>query len=531
MAERDELTRSASGDAFPQLPKVSADAQPFVPKARRANAQPTATNVHAAPFVPRNRSQKNHVQARRQAQWTRQPTAEAGGGSGDTFATPNRRQTSGKVLQKSFFMSEELRQELKVKQYMKLAQLGPEADPNFPRVVYEYHSVVPLESGVTKDSASVSFGVHTQIVKGVGFRDGRAYALCYIDGSQVIPSSDLFSHAKDVVERWKPLRNHPHLCGLHDAFISKEFGGMPALYLAHEYHPKAVSLAQAFLHNTGHDNRSNVKVTEKQLWHYAIQMATLLQAVHEAGLSLRPGGLHPTKVLLTSKGRLRVSMVGILDVLARNFPQNMRVAQKQDLVGLGRLLLSLASGSMTSASVERAAQYSADMQRLIAALLTSMDSNGLRDAKQLMMFFGDRVYGVLEDMHSYCDDLTQDLSAELENGRISRLLMKLNMVLDRPDDDIEPGWSETGDRYLLKLFHDFVFHHVDEDGAVNVEWGGMVEALNKLDAGVQEEIVLMSRDGSSLLIVSYADIRRCIESSYNEIVQRSRLLKSQLRKK
>lgn len=223
-------------------------------------------------------------------------------------------------------------------------------------------------------------------------------------------------------------------------------------------------------------------------------------------------------------------MAGILDVLTRSFPQNMKIAQKQDLVGLGRLLLSLASGSMTSASVERAAQYSPEMQRLIAALLTSMDTNGLRDTKQLALLFGDQSFNVIEDLHSYCDDLTQDLSMELQNGRISRLMIKLNMVINRPDEDMEPGWSETGDRYLLRLFHDFVFHHVDEHGAVMVEWGGMIEALNKLDAGVPEKIVLMSRDGSSLLVVSYADVKRCIETSYNEIVRRSRLVRNQVRR-
>ena len=41
-------------------------------------------------------------------------------------------------------------------------------------------------------------------------------------------------------------------------------------------------------------------------------------------------------------------------------------------------------------------------------------------------------------------------------------------------------WSETGDRYLLKLFRDFVFHQTDEEGAPLSDWGHVVEALNKV---------------------------------------------------
>lgn len=46
----------------------------------------------------------------------------------------------------------------------------------------------------------------------------------------------------------------------------------------------------------------------------------------------------------------------------------------------------------------------------------------------------------------------------------------------------------AGDRYLLKLFHDFVLHQVTEDGAPMIDWGHVVEALNKLDAGVPEKV-------------------------------------------
>lgn len=39
----------------------------------------------------------------------------------------------------------------------------------------------------------------------------------------------------------------------------------------------------------------------------------------------------------------------------------------------------------------------------------------------------------------------------------------------------------------MKLFRDFVFHQVGEDGAPILDWGHVAEALSKLDAGVPEK--------------------------------------------
>ncbi|EFJ48971.1 hypothetical protein VOLCADRAFT_47929, partial [Volvox carteri f. nagariensis] len=73
-----------------------------------------------------------------------------------------------------------------------------------------------------------------------------------------------------------------------------------------------------------------------------------------------------------------------------------------------------------------------------------------------------------------------ELSKEADNGRLLRLLAKLNFVTERPDST----WPETGDRYVLKLFRDFVFHAAAPDtGAPLLDWGLLVEALNKVMPG------------------------------------------------
>ena len=45
---------------------------------------------------------------------------------------------------------------------------------------------------------------------------------------------------------------------------------------------------------------------------------------------------------------------------------------------------------------------------------------------------------------------------------------------------MDTEWSETGDRYLLKLFRDYVFHQVTETGEPWVDLAHIVACLNKV---------------------------------------------------
>lgn len=44
----------------------------------------------------------------------------------------------------------------------------------------------------------------------------------------------------------------------------------------------------------------------------------------------------------------------------------------------------------------------------------------------------------------------------------------------------EPRWSETGDRYIIKLFRDYVFHQVDENGNPVINLSHVLACLNKV---------------------------------------------------
>jgi len=139
--------------------------------------------------------------------------------------------------------------------------------------------------------------------------------------------------------------------------------------------------------------------------------------------------------------------------------------------------------------------------------------------------------------YSAVDRLEAELMSELENGRLVRLLTKMGFINERPEYvppyDLPTSypvltnahrppfrfgrshrWSETGDRYIIKLFRDYVFHQVDENLDPVVNLTHVLTCLNKLDAGSDERMMLTARDEQSCLVVSYKDVKSCIESAY-----------------
>lgn len=45
---------------------------------------------------------------------------------------------------------------------------------------------------------------------------------------------------------------------------------------------------------------------------------------------------------------------------------------------------------------------------------------------------------------------------------------------------MDPQWSETGDRYMLKLYRDFLFHQHDANGAPWIDMAHILQSLNKV---------------------------------------------------
>jgi PAB-dependent poly(A)-specific ribonuclease subunit 3 len=419
----------------------------------------------------------------------------------------------------SFFVSENLRDEL-LSRVEALYAVPDAADPrrsSLPASVRTFHSFMPLDEldGAAGKSKMTMFGHASHVYKCVSSVDGQAYALRRIEGFRL--QSELALAAVDV---WKRVR-HPNVAALHHAFVSKEFDGQNSLCFVYDYFPGAVTLAQRYL-PTPHSPAPPQALPEPVLWSFILQMVSALKAIHSAGLVCRV--LHPSKVVITGRNRIRLgSATGILDVISFDGGLNLAHRQYEDLVSLGKFILVMAcqnAGAVQTAakSVEQlAAAYGPDMKSLVLYLLTAKPV--LPTIDDVVALLAGRFLGEADRARDAADLLEHELSLELDNGRLFRLIAKLGFINERPGLDADRRWSETGDRYLLKLFRDYTFHQVYQDGRPAIDFGHVIETLNKLDAGVDEKIVLMSRDEQSMLVVSYRDLKNCFADAYSELLK------------
>lgn len=312
---------------------------------------------------------------------------------------------------------------------------------------------------------------------------------------------------------------------------------------------------------------------EETIWSYATQLASGVRAVHGAGLACRVLSLghvlvtpevgsgsvvgedEPDAEIQTNRVRLRINCLGVADALEYEARKQIPDLQKRDMRALGRILLSLASGTEIGGEdstgtygegdVETLGRcdaflrrnYSRELRNLILALIappTNPNRGGPQQHQQQSVVIGDppnieevtralasKAMEEMDSAHAVVDGMEEVLGMEFESGRALRLLLKMGCVNERPEFGVDRRWSETGDCYVLKLFRDYVFHQADAAGRPVLDLGHMVTALNKLDASDEEKIVLTSRDGKSIMVVSFADVARCLQNAYAELCNTS----------
>jgi PAB-dependent poly(A)-specific ribonuclease subunit 3 len=68
---------------------------------------------------------------------------------------------------------------------------------------------------------------------------------------------------------------------------------------------------------------------------------------------------------------------------------------------------------------------------------------------------------------------------------------------------MDPRWSETGDRYIIKLFRDYVYHQVDENGVPVVDMAHVLTCLNKVrnEMNIDIEIIIIKNSVSHYFII------------------------------
>ncbi|KAL7429122.1 hypothetical protein ACHAXM_001548 [Skeletonema potamos] len=401
-----------------------------------------------------------------------------------------------------------------------------------------------------------SFGYPTRLFRVTSTSDGNLYCLRRMDSVRCV------SHkiVQTVMHQW--LSNpsgrdkttvslsggfdHPGIVRWYKCFISQR-----AVFFVHNYHAGAVTFKERFFNIPRGEN--GVPLPESFIWSCLTQLVSAIAAVHGSNLAVRT--LQLNHILCTQEGssgviklnsgpfglpriRLRINCVGIVDILEFEARKTLEELQRDDMRSLGCILLSMTTGSEITVNdifrgnnAQQQGQilvpyfdfvrqnYSRDLFVLIHSLLNpGVPPQTIRGVASSMAM---RAFEELDEAHTCIDNMDGSLMGIYESGRALRLLLKLAFVNERPEFGIDKNWSESGDCYILKLFRDYVFHQADGTGRPVMDLGHVVSSLNKLDAADEEKIVLVSRDGKNILIVSFADIAWCLEKAYQELVEQA----------
>jgi PAB-dependent poly(A)-specific ribonuclease subunit 3 len=351
-------------------------------------------------------------------------------------------------------------------------------------------------------------------------KDGKCYTLRRLEGYRLTNEQ-----AIRTFYPWKEV-NNGSVVKIHEAFTTRDFGDSSLIFVT-DYHPNSKTLAEMYI-PTAKRYAQHIPqlISETAIWGWVVQFACALKAVHSAGLAVR--ALHPSKVLLTSKNRIRINGHAVLDVVKFDAAIPLEDQQQDDFVQLGHLIVSIATNTSAASNLPKAREimtryYTPKMKELVDWLLRTPNTNVNPPEEKtvdiLLAGLTDEMVSTFDSQLHAEDTVTSTLMAELENGRLVRLMAKLGLINERPEFDHNTRWSETGERYQLRLFRDYVFHAVDAQGNPVTNLGHIITCLNKLDAGSLETVQLVSRDEQHQYIVSYKELKKGIETSFNELTR------------
>ncbi|KAH9948457.1 hypothetical protein B0H21DRAFT_777847 [Amylocystis lapponica] len=346
---------------------------------------------------------------------------------------------------------------------------APAPGLSLPEELQGYHSLVPLEPIVGERRKFGNW--YSTMYRAIKVADGVPYALRRIENFRLMQQA-----AFSGIEAWSRIR-HPNIISVREAFTTRAFTDN-SLVVVYDYHPNSQTLYEAHIkvkapeYQNGRLQAQPQHIPENTVWSYVIQIANAIKTVHDAGMAVRI--IDATKILVTGKNRVRISSCGVVDVLMYETRTDMAYLQQEDLAMFGKLVFALCCSNLAA------------MNNLPKAI-ESLGRHYSADLKSVALFLISKP-GPLK------------LMTELENARLVRLMCKFNFINERPEFARDPRWSETGDRYIIKLFRDFVFHQVDEHGNPVVSLSHVLTCLNK--------------DEQSCLVVSYREVKSCVELAF-----------------
>lgn len=496
---------SAGSAIAPGAAPASGGVAPGAPGVTSGSAPPTDALAYASLYHPPLRPLQYHIYAPTPFRKHMAPLA------------PHERHPD------DLFVPEDVRKELRDRNEATL-QVLPAS--NLPEFVHVYHSLVPLDLGTGKKDEAL-FGRSVQHYKAVSHTNGRAYMLMRINDYD--PSSDI-DNALQVINKWKRV-NSSAIVGVVEAFTTFAFaelgghGATPGTPSAPSSFGSGAGASASPSSGTsssapsssgatpgatpGTPNGTHPKVhqslvvvyewwplakpladlpdpTVSKLWTIAVQLFGAILAVHRRGLACR-GCITERFVLLNGSDRVRIGSLGAQDILSRGVGD----LQPEDFKDLGAMLRRL---------------LKAKSDEEFEAFVASLEETNIERATQLIT---PHVFRTADRAFQEDDHLEAVLALELENGRLFRLLAKLEYALQYPED-----FSPLSTRYALVLFMEYVFHQQTEKGTPSLNMAHALAVLNKLDAGVEERVLLTSRDKKTRIVLSYAELKQMFSAAF-----------------
>jgi PAB-dependent poly(A)-specific ribonuclease subunit 3 len=418
--------------------------------------------------------------------------------------------------------------------------LATSRDPNslvpVPELVqHKYHSLLLLDtvepSDATLTRPSRVLGYKTCAYKALSTVDPFVYCLRRVDGFRL----SNFDLVQEAIEKWSEIK-HPNIVAVRQAFATSEFqdlegqGEGGSLVYVYDY----IDLAQTLEH--WYESSGTKPVHEAALWDVITQVALALRVTHSRKLAARC--VDPSKILVSSRFRIHLNCLGLLDAIQHQLlwndvdsgqtgSQSLIELQKRDLHALARIVITLGSGrkweqvmSVNSQDLINEIKRNASLPESVLRVVEELFSpEGTADS--VIALSGAFVAFKAEQLESTQDVLVSELRKFVDQSRMHKLLVKISAISDRAHLLEDWRWASTGDRYIVQLFRDYVFYQNDETGRPFFDFGHVSDCLAKVDVGSFEPIMLMNRDGSSVIVTTYNDIRRCIETSFKEIADAS----------
>jgi PAB-dependent poly(A)-specific ribonuclease subunit 3 len=422
-----------------------------------------------------------------------------------------------------------------------IRQMDP-SDPQHKAIPLPYCNSFCLDNSIQqKRRGRSSFGYPTSTFQVTNRDDGHLYCLKRFDSVRSVSSKI----AQQVTDRWSmpAINEHPGIVPFHQCFMTHR-----AVFFVYQYIQGARTFSE---YVTG-------PLAESIVWSCISQLVSAIRVIHGNDLAVRTLRLKQCLCTTDSSGtrlRIRIGGLGIVDALEFEARKHVIELQIEDIRDLGRLILSLASGTEINSTSDATTigqceqflmqNYSRELHNLCMTLIRAQP----RPPTIIDVARATAIHSFDEQdaIYKTLDRTERALSSEYESGRALRLLLKLNFINERPELGPNRRWAQSGDCYILNLFRDFgnfslvysmilplwaissqflayfccfifpVFHQADGGGYPVMDLGHVITSLNKLDAADEEKIVLASRDGKTLLVVSYSDVSRCLEGAFQEL--------------